>query len=422
MRVPERARWRRPIRRMSMVAAAALIAISVTTISGATASAPAGWSVEDTPNPPGKVAVQLNGVTCWKVGECIAVGGGAFGNHPFPDPLVERRTNGTWAIEQAEVPRDATSSSFSAASCTSSSFCMAVGSASHSDRTSVPLAEEWNGKRWSILPTQPPPGEIFYAGLLDIACPNPRHCIAVGSFNPYPTGHGRGHARGFAEEWDGTSWTEETLPSRPGARQTSIQGIACTSDRACVAVGTDRRLRYRTLVERFDGEAWVIQPSADPASGGASLASVACPTVSQCVAVGSRRSPNYARTLVESWDGVSWMIQKSPNAQHGRGGNWLQHVACSSPTRCIAVGSYIGDGTILEGILALAWDGKSWSLTAPRVPHDDPISFMSGATCAVGAPCLGVGTFSTLKGPGRTLAEAYSDHEPETQRDRTPAA
>src|SRR5437016_5955386 len=97
-----------------------------------------GWTKERTPNPPGRLAVRLSGIACTSVRNCVAVGGGAFGN-PYPYPIAERREGTTWSLETVEVPPGATTSSFSGVACPAKHSCIGVGDSLHADRTVTSL-------------------------------------------------------------------------------------------------------------------------------------------------------------------------------------------------------------------------------------------------------------------------------------------
>jgi hypothetical protein len=69
-----------------------------------------------------------------------------------------------------------------------------------------------------------------------------------------------------------------------------------------------------TLVERWNGINWVVQPAARPTNG--ELHGVSCTTATTCTAVGDRNaSSGTAVTLAEAWKGSGWTIQPAPPGQ-----------------------------------------------------------------------------------------------------------
>ena len=63
-----------------------------------------------------------------------------------------------------------------AVSCSSSTFCTGVGNTAEG----APLAEHWNGRRWSIQPTPKVSHSNYLAALLGVSCPSLQTCTAVG--------------------------------------------------------------------------------------------------------------------------------------------------------------------------------------------------------------------------------------------------
>ena len=152
------------------------------------------------------------------------------------------RTAGTilsWVIVPSPNPGGPYGSSLSSVSCARPSFCMAVGSqgtaqANHANAT---LAEHWDGHTWSVVPTlNPPVGAIVSAspGLTGVSCTSLTFCVAVGyvglgDISTYEA---------FIEQWDGNSWSMVPPspfgipPSTPGAFPgggSAVSGVSCTA-------------------------------------------------------------------------------------------------------------------------------------------------------------------------------------------------
>ena len=100
-------------------------------------------------------------------------------------------------------------------------------------------------------------------------------------------------------------------PGRPapsGSAITQLLGDSCATDASCIAVGnwstSYNGLPSSTLAEGWDGTAWTIQPTPDPAGAtDSSLNGVACTSASACVAVGSSNAGGVLQTLVETHSG-----------------------------------------------------------------------------------------------------------------------
>jgi len=82
--------------------------------------------------------------------------------------------------------------------------------------------------------------------------------MAVGTYNAGTSG--------IAEHWDGSRWTIRRLPVPPGppGQEPLVlpASVSCASATACVTVGSSQGA---TMAERWNGAAWTIQRTPDPA-------------------------------------------------------------------------------------------------------------------------------------------------------------
>jgi hypothetical protein len=226
-------------------------------------------------------------------------------------------------------------------------------------------------------PAQPDSGAVTLNDeLAAVSCPNARMCMAVGG--------------GLTERWNGQRWTTEPFPRPAGAIGDGLSGVSCTSARKCTAVGSAdiSGIGSETLVERWNGKRWAIQPSPSEGTEGSPFAGVSCASATACTAVGIANedlSTGTQNTLAEHWDGTSWVIQ--PTLPPG-GSNAFTGVSCSAPSSCTAVG--IVDGQAEDGPLPLAqhWNGTQWA--GQRGPSDATTS-LSGVSCTSRKACIAVG-------------------------------
>ena len=111
-------------------------------------------------------------------------------------PLASIAVTASPAASATTSPAAAYRSNLASVSCSSASWCMAVGSWSPSQQgPSRTLAEAWNGTSWQLLITPDPAGTAA-SSLTSVSCTSAARCMAVGD-------HGTGT---FAETWNGTSW------------------------------------------------------------------------------------------------------------------------------------------------------------------------------------------------------------------------
>src|SRR6266568_2577916 len=253
-------------------------------------------------------------------------------------------------------------------SCPAATFCVAVGNYQNRAGRHAILAEAWNGSSWSVMAALPPAGarRSFLNG---VSCASATACTAVGS---YQTRSGR-HVT-LAERWNGTAWSVQATPNPASPPRSALAAVSCTSSSACTAVGssTSKTGTTRTLAERWNGTAWSLQPTPNGPFGGF-LAGVSCPSPAACIAVGG---DNNGLPLVEAWNGTSWSIPPTP----ATGGAQLNSVSCASPSACTAVGS---------GAFAERWDGTSWSIQPVPGIHDN--AALTGVSCTTASACTAVG-------------------------------
>jgi hypothetical protein len=132
-------------------------------------------------------------------------------------------------------------------SCTSARACMAVGTTPVGiDETPTPLAERWNGVTWTVVPVADPAGN---GSLNGVSCSSARACTAVGSST----------SGALAERWNGTQWAVQSTPDPTGA---SLNSVSCESAHRCIAAGDVTTSGGQvTLAERWNGTRWAIQPT-----------------------------------------------------------------------------------------------------------------------------------------------------------------
>jgi hypothetical protein len=394
------------------------------------------WSVQPTPSPAGASFAGLNGVSCAAANACEA--GGDFGRAPQGgnlQALAEAWNGSSWTAQRPARPHSATGNSLGAVSCVSADFCEAVGSHGDDSGNSVNLAELWNGTSWKIQTTPDPVRAVGgnRAAMSGVSCVSANFCEAVG-FSSATAGAG-------AWEWNGKSWTAQTIPGSLG-----LASVSCASASFCEAVGgvpfgnaevdtwngtswsaQSSAPGYTFLnsvscasagfceatgfgppgdnAEVWNGSSWSAQATPTPAAGNSlGLTAVSCTTASSCEAVGTYnlQSTGTAVNLAEVWNGTSWAVQHTPNPTASLGSS-LSGVSCTSAQSCTAVGNYVTSTTGLA--LALVWNGTSWVLQATPNPGGMANNKLGGVSCGALRTCTAVG----ITQPGlveQTLAEA----------------
>ena len=329
----------------------------------ALSAAPAAASGAGRALPPTPHGGGLNAVQCWAVGHCLAVGGSARG------VLVDRLSGTRWSIVAAPNPRGGSGTpALNGLSCIGSRWCLAVGS----NRCGGPLAERWNGRRWSLVKVDLPACQSN--GLSDVSCASRSFCMAVES-NYY---------NDEIVTWDGSAWQRADEPSAPGFyNEFSFYAVSCAARDACAELGTDAFAD--NVVGWWNGHDWVVNNEvAGSYRFGPSLDVVSCPSVRFCMAVGdgSNDGEGDAGEALE-WNGSSWGHERFPSPL-----TYPTAVSCVSRADCVAVnatnlgyGLRAGNGTSVA-----TFNGHGWRTTVSAF-HAYPTAI----ACPVIGWCMVVG-------------------------------
>jgi hypothetical protein len=404
------------------------------------------WSIEPTANLPGEPGNALYAISCRSARQCIAVGNYSASNGSV-EPLAEAWNGRQWSLQSTPAPDGAQETSLLGAACPSASVCLAVGYTVVADTTRT-LAEQWNGRTWSIKPAPPPAGS-GQSELSGIWCQAARACVAVGSDTADVV------TRTLAQAWSGSAWSVTPTPGLEEVQASELSAVSCTAPDHCVAVGyfTDAS-GTGPLTELWNGKDWSIVPSPSP-SASASLAAVSCPAADNCVAVGSSFNGTDTVTLAEAWNGTrwsivptpkvtgaetsilsavscpasghctavgfdttsaatnvlaetlngqAWTISKTPNPA-GSSNTTLSAVSCPAVNACVAIGGYITASS--QPAVAETWNGSTWTIKAVPSPANAAGTFLQGLSCRSAADCTAVGSY--FNGTGNlTLAEGWN--------------
>jgi hypothetical protein len=246
------------------------------------------------------------------------------------------------------------------------------------------ITEYWNGRKWAVQPVP----RVKNGDLQGVSCSSARACTAVG-YDPKGT---------LAERWNGRKWAVQPMPR---IKNGDLEAVSCSSAKACTAVGSSGN---DTLAERWDGRKWAVQSTLNPVTGTdfSELVGVSCSSATSCTAVGdSDSSDDKSDTLTEHWNGAKWTIQAAPKPPRGNE-SYLTGVSCPSAKVCTAVGAY---GSV-HGSLTLAerWNGAKWVVQSTPNPSGGQDSELNGVSCPSVKACTAVGSY----GGEATLAERWN--------------
>ncbi len=309
-------------------------------------------------------------------------------------------------------------SALDAVSCAAKHRCVAVGYFERKvDSTDLPLAESWNGSRWSPMSLPPVSGSFALTG---VACPTRSFCMAVGSDEDLNDVYGDDQgpsALSLAESWNGATWRVVPLAKAP--HNVLLDGVSCASASYCIAVGNQFRFAQQiipnpAIAEYWDGKHWRV--TSVPKAEWSALTAVSCASNGTCLAVGSRDPLpysllSYQRPFAVRWQEGRWHPVSLPAVYNVQDRSYYTLAAASCPSThfCRLVGYW--QDRMAQLSLAEGLNGKKWSLigipggsvVAHQDPFDGPFQLgsttLAGVSCASRAQCLVVGNFLVLGNP-----------------------
>jgi hypothetical protein len=304
-----------------------------------------------------------------------------------------------WTIQPSSGPSGVKDPILSAVSCVSASFCSAAGWNANDYEPSASitaLSDTWDGSSWSA-------GTVAAGQTLnDLSCTSGTFCVAVGSTKS----DGTTRYSAAVSTWDGTAWAQADLPGLSG--NSVLSGVACVSSTFCIAVGEHGKSDYpqgvwtQPLTEVWNGSAWSVVKTPSLGGRGGQLAAVTCLTASWCMVLGEYYKGHLGpyrdiprdQWVAEIWNGKGWTVQHPAaiNNQPRLGPdpwNFVTAVACTSPRSCIGTGYIpITQGDASPSPFAVRWNGHSWSPSRDGLPR---FARLNGVSCVAARRCFAAG-------------------------------
>jgi len=269
----------------------------------------------------------LSSVSCVSQDFCMAVGFSGVG----PAPLARVWNGKTW--KDASPPSASSRYMLNGVSCVSADDCWAVGLSGTFSTGAKPIAVHWNESSWeaAAVPSQ---GDDQLAA---VSCTSSRFCMAVGTSN---VARDSTKKTPFTVVWNGSEWSVRQAAAFSSTGGIELHSVSCTSPMTCMAVGGDTlRVSSPPIAQWWDGNRWsTVSTAVGDGASSAYFASVSCSQPKSCMAVGTTGiggSHGIAGTpLAEKWDGSAWSFVQTPSPDDGG----LVGVSCTSPTWCVAAG------------------------------------------------------------------------------------
>lgn len=355
------------------------------------------------------LASYLNAVSCSSATFCVAVGYASDATTNRARTLIESWNGRRWSLVKSPNAAGSDYDELYALSCESPRFCVAVGRA-HRGRTKVyqTLIESWNGSSWTIAHSFNTTARED--NILDgVSCPRVGSCVAVG----YAADTRAGVYYTLVESWNGGSWKRVASPNVSAKDNSFLLAISCLSSGDCFAAGYHYKKRVHTLIEAWNGHRWSIVPSPNASATDRNiLYSVSCASNTDCAVVGTHYRPVEGavtnRTLIEVWNGHRWSLAQSPDTSATER-NILNGVSCPPSGPCIAAGAYTSTRNGFNQALIVMGD-STWTIADSRnakSPTGGEDNWLNAASCASRGSCIAVGYYTDAKGVTRTLSESW---------------
>jgi hypothetical protein len=216
-----------------------------------------------------------------------------------------------------------------------------------------------------------------HGDLVDVSCPGGGFCMAIGD---------RGDGHEFAATRVGGKWR---LVQTPG-RTLDLRALDCVSGRFCMAVGSglDSSAGHGVVL-RWNGARWRFAPAPRATDGvDTGLDDVACSSASRCMAIGESGDSGYGLDLgafAAEWTGSGWRTRFVSDPARKL---FLNAVSCSSARLCVAVGNDRHSSAVMR------WNGNGWrDIPAAEVPFKEPNSeaSLSDVSCRARGECVALG-------------------------------
>jgi hypothetical protein len=353
----------------------------------ATPAPPSHWSIVSSPSPPSASLSAAAGVSAndvWAVGDSLG------------DPIALHWNGSQWDIVPTPKPAgDDTQAQLRGVTAVSGNDVWAVG---YSANPSAPaggyetLAEHWDGRSWSIVPT-PNPSVVgpYGISLNAVAAISGDDIWAVGG-NPYNASY---DGPALLEHWDGSRWSIVEAPAEIINWHASTRtGLAAAASNDVWAVGVFDSFHW-------NGTAWSVvrgaQNTSSAAAAGAASVWAAGYDAPSCYSCSGSTPVAYR------WNGASWIdtLPVSPTYE-----DTFRGVSARAVDDVWAVGTRATTSTLTEH-----WDGTSWrvepSPNASSAPY--AVNFLTAVVAIARDDAWAVGWFTDGSGGHFTLTMHYAE-------------
>ncbi len=255
----------------------------------------------------------ISDLSCTSSTFCQAVG---FANSGSGSVALGFSGSG-WTLESLAN----STSSYYSINCYSTNFCIAIGTS----------ADAYINANWISLTLVP-----FNENLTDVSCPASNFCVAASNYY-----QGTNFISGIYV-YNGSSWS--TIPFISGDQ---IDSISCVSNSFCMAVASSNSNgNFTTVAVEFNGANWTQQATI----GSMNLNDISCTSSSFCAAVGN----NNGNATVSVFNGSAWTTQQLASSSSD-----LTSISCTANNFCQTVGYSTANSQVTS--LDFSYDGTTWT-------------------------------------------------------------
>jgi photosystem II stability/assembly factor-like uncharacterized protein len=220
--------------------------------------------------------------------------------------------------------------------------------------------------------------------LLDVSCPTPTRCFAVGAGTPDASVNPKAPIPAviISTNSSGQSWSSDPFSF---IGPSTLQAVSCPDALHCMAVGLTNGASLLGVIAVTDdgGVRWhqVFAPE-----GATDVVGVDCSIAEHCIAVASDGSSMWSAVTVDN--GAEWT--RGGDLPAGIAG--VGNITCSSATTCVLAGYTPGTPGSGAGTIAQTSDGgTTW--TSGTLPPG--VGLLHSVSCGDPETCVAVGTEST---------------------------
>jgi hypothetical protein len=263
--------------------------------------------------------------------------------------IVEEWNGVRWRLLHVRFPRGSFPSGISCVR----RACMIVGQHFGPSERVAPLADLLTGTR--LRPLKPAAARGSVGGFLaGVSCTSESFCVAVGGQGILGVG-----TTSLAETWNGRTWRVRRTP-RVANFDTLLESVSCASPGMCLAGGAPvAGLRAaKTIYLLWRHGRWRTLRAGRELAGPPDVpSSFSCPAATRCV--GTEYGLNSTRSAALNWrGGLTLAVHRVRQPPIGA----LYSISCPRPAHCIAVGGLAQGAGTHDGAFTELWNGHRWFL------------------------------------------------------------